>query len=172
MPTKPQENSIRFFNLPPNEQARIIQRWEDKIEYEPNTGCWLWSGRTNYSGYGHFCLDSKAGVKAHRFSLQLKIGRALGPSESACHRCDTPACVNPEHLFVGTHLENMRDSIRKGRRPSVRGSLNAISKLTEEQVSFIRSTTPFSPVKLARHFGVHRKTISAIRRGKGWAHVS
>ena len=51
MPTKPQENSIRFFNLPPNEQARIIQRWEDKIEYEPNTGCWLWSGRTNYSGY-------------------------------------------------------------------------------------------------------------------------
>jgi hypothetical protein len=76
------------------------------------TACWLWTQRKDRWGYGKFKLAGRE-VGAHRFSLLLA---GIDPTGLlACHRCDTPACVRPDHIFLGTHLDNMRDMVAKGR---------------------------------------------------------
>ncbi len=81
----------------------------------PHLGkCWLWIGHKNEKGYGHFFVDSK-NIMPHRFSYELKTGTKIRPELLACHHCDTPACVNPDHIFIGTCGDNMRDAARKGR---------------------------------------------------------
>lgn len=79
--------------------------------------CWIWRGSSESSGYGRFTLDGKS-VLAHRFSWLLSHG-VLPPGWMVCHRCDTPACVRPWHLFLGTAADNADDMVRKGR--STRG---------------------------------------------------
>lgn len=81
----------------------------------PGEGCWGWAGSFDIEGYPRFSYNKRNSIKAHRFSLSMKVGRELLPHELACHRCDNPGCVNPEHLFVGTPKDNMRDMILKGR---------------------------------------------------------
>lgn len=77
--------------------------------------CWPWKGAIhNKLGHGSFSFNGRARV-ASRFALQIQLGRELRPGEYACHKCDNPPCVNPAHLFVGTHADNMRDMIQKGR---------------------------------------------------------
>lgn len=75
--------------------------------------CWLWQGGVNNGGYGSFAVDGHRKVMAHRYSVELD-GREIPPSMYVCHTCDTPRCVNPAHLFVGTPLDNFRDRIAKG----------------------------------------------------------
>lgn len=95
----------------------LKERFERLYLPEPNTGCWLWTGTTNNQGYGKMTI-SKKGTKtyprAHRVSYEL----FNGPIKSGlivCHKCDTPSCVNPDHLFIGSVKDNVQDSIKKGR---------------------------------------------------------
>jgi hypothetical protein len=91
------------------------ERFEAKVMPEPTTGCHLWIGATTPAGYGALNLN-RDGVKyAHRISFELHHG-PIPPGMDICHRCDTPACVNPEHLFAGTRLDNVRDMHAKGRQ--------------------------------------------------------
>lgn len=79
----------------------------------PESGCWLWQGAANMKGYGTLYIN---GVRkmAHRYSYELFRG-PIGEGLFACHKCDTPACCNPDHLFLGTNRDNTQDMFRKGR---------------------------------------------------------
>jgi hypothetical protein len=157
--------------------------WE-RATPEPNTGCWLWTYGVNASGYGVANYDNKSLV-AHRlvfFSLHP------GANQSLCvlHRCDQPSCVNPDHLFLGTHTENMRDAAAKGRlsrpfrgsdRPRqwsrrVRGR-DPNSKLTAEDVLSIRSERFRGVIHkdIAAQFGVTKSAITQILGRKIWKNL-
>jgi hypothetical protein len=84
-----------------------------KVEFDTNGGCWLWSGRVDRYGYGTKMRSGRRGL-AHREFYRSFVG-PIKAGLFVCHKCDVPTCVNPAHLFAGTHLENMLDMHRKGR---------------------------------------------------------
>jgi len=96
----------------------LQERFEEKYCPEPNTGCWLWTASLSGGGYGSFRVGEKK-LYAHRVAYDLYKGPIPEGDgyhgTCVCHTCDTPECVNPEHLFLGTHTDNMRDRSAKGR---------------------------------------------------------
>jgi hypothetical protein len=80
----------------------------------PEAGCWLWLGGWNTEGYGKVSKHGKMVVQAHRMFYEIHKG-PIPSGMLVCHKCDTPSCVNPEHLFLGNHVENALDMVRKGR---------------------------------------------------------
>lgn len=92
----------------------LEERFFAKVHPEPNTGCWLWAGSVNKDGYGRIRTGSKKTTGATHVSLQI-VGVTIPPGMCACHKCDVPQCVNPDHLFIGTYKDNMQDAKRKGR---------------------------------------------------------
>jgi hypothetical protein len=93
--------------------AATLARFDAFVHAEPMSGCFLWAGATNRDGYGAFGIGKRT-VRAHRLAFEHERG-PIPAGLKVLHRCDTPQCVNPEHLFVGTDLDNQRDMIAKGR---------------------------------------------------------
>lgn len=138
---------------------------------EPNSGCWLWIGALSKDGgYGQISVDGKM-RKAHRMMYEMHRAR-IPQGMEACHTCDNPCCVNPDHLFAGSHLDNMADRERKRRRTAPRGSKHAGSKLDESQVLEIRNLIGTKTYKeIADCYGVHKSLIYLINKGSKWAHI-
>lgn len=142
-------------------------RFLDKVEILIN-GCWLWTGCKNKAGYGRFNYNGKI-LNAQRASYLLFV-EEIPEGYQVCHECDNPSCVNPDHLFIGTIADNMRDRDEKGRMADKRGKLNGRSVLTEKQVLFIRNDTRSGNI-IAKEYGVARSTINRIRKKKTWSHL-
>ena len=92
-----------------------LERFEEKYLVDTATGCWNWIGSSCVTGYGQLFFNGKL-MRAHRFSYQQFVGPLLD-NKYVLHKCDNPACVNPEHLFLGTQQDNMSDKCIKGRQP-------------------------------------------------------
>jgi hypothetical protein len=149
-------------------RVRLLRR----IRKDSDTGCWLWTGAANSAGYGNIGLGGKneGTVMVHRISYELFNGPIL-PGFCVCHRCDTPACINPDHLFLGTRATNNADARQKGR--SVRGERSDRAKLTEAQVLEIRAlwAAGHKAKEIAPQYGINHRTIILIVNRRTWKHV-
>lgn len=144
-------------------------------------GCWLWIGSTGAKGHGQISLGGRRGRReaAHRVSWRLHFGD-IPEGLLVCHRCDNPPCVRPDHLFLGTQGDNMRDCAQKGRDAATvhperrpRGDAHGKARLTAEAVLAIRTAhaAGVSHYALAREHGVERTTIGAVVRRLTWTHI-
>lgn len=141
----------------------LLQRFEEKFIPVPESGCWLWTASSHGSGYGliHTGRDFSKGKMefAHRVSYELYKGYRPSPDEEVCHKCDVTCCVNPYHLFIGSHKDNMEDMVKKER------AKNGNLELTEEIVIQILNYP--KGVKLtAKEFGIDSGYCSRLRNFK------
>lgn len=144
--------------------------WE-KVEKGNSDECWEWIASKNPDGYGNIWIDKKC-QKAHRVSWVLHCG-SIPENMHVLHTCDNPSCVNPKHLWLGTHQDNMRDRGQKGRNGFVEGESCHLSKLTENQVLEIRRLKKGgkSNTFLSKQFGVTSTNIAEIVNGKTWRYL-
>lgn len=138
--------------------------------------CWEWTGPKVRSGHGQV-WDGKRNVAAHRYALAASGVNVDGLL--ACHRCNNPGCVNPAHLYAGTHQDNINDAIAAGHKfgnPAPKGEANYSAVLTAAQVrEIVRRYVPRHRENgtraMAREFGAAQTTISKIVRGATWQHL-
>lgn len=151
-------------------EGDAIERFHQKYEIN-ESGCWMWTGGTRPNSKGvlyprHWTDDSES-IGAHRFSFELVHG-AIPQGMYVCHKCDTPLCVNPDHLFLGSHQDNMCDMVAKQRSFTGRGEdKKGRSKLTNQQADQIRKMG-MSHSKIAAMFGVSATTIGRIKRKESY----
>lgn len=153
-----------------------------KVNVHPGDMCWNWAGSRSGSGYGQFWNGERI-IPAHWFLLDA----APTDGNEACHRCDNKLCVRPSHIFIGSHSDNERDKVSKGRHNTApgcramlavrkvhRGQNNHECKLTEDQARRAKecSRKYGEATKLAKEFGVSLTVICDIRAGKRWSHLS
>jgi hypothetical protein len=145
--------------------------WEDVAKERLLVGrvlsgdCWLWAKCKNRRGYGRLGLFGKVYL-THRVSYRIFVGQ-FGAQE-ILHKCDTTGCFNPEHLFAGTQLDNMRDMHAKNRAPA--GSRSNLAKLTESQVLKIRADTRLHR-EIAADYGITKNAVFLIRKRACWKHI-
>lgn len=159
-----------------------------------DSGCWDWLGQRSQEGYGRL-----GEVFAHRLAYEAFRG-PIPPGMYVCHTCDNPPCCNPDHLFIGTNADNVRDSMSKGRWPAssgrhwahlrpelaprgerhgsrthpdrvARGERHGHARLTEAQVRLIRTPGSGSAEELAARFGVTKNAVYMARNGTTWKAV-
>lgn len=146
----------------------LAQLFDRFVSPEPMSGCWLWTGKWNADGYGVVVINYKH-LLAHRVVYALHVG-GFAEEKRVLHRCDVPCCVNPDHLFLGTQADNIRDMENKKRSYHPRGSAHGRAKLSESDVVFIRNSPDSNRVN-ATKFGVSSQVISQLRQRKIWKHV-
>lgn len=147
----------------------------DKVAVGQESECWPWTGALNRWGYGACQMDGRQ-MNASRAAWFEREG-ALTDWQQVLHRCDNPACCNPKHLFIGTHLDNMRDRKAKGRyNTALRGEAHPRhnAKLTPELVLEARRlyAEGVSQSEIGRRWKLHSSVISRAVRGENWGHVS
>lgn len=148
--------------------------------------CWSWPGKTDHKGRGRVSVNGKT-MLAHR-AVWERVVAPIPEGKMLCHRCDNMGCVNPAHMYVGTHADNMRDMKDRRRYFQARdpervrkiaqrlgssntwckGEANATAKLTREQAATIR-VDPRSSRVIAEEFGVHASTVQRIKSGALWS---
>lgn len=146
--------------------ADLRERFYQTFEAVTESGCWIWTGYSAGRGYGQIKSDLKR-LYAHRLSYELHVG-TIPSGLCVCHRCDVTACVNPEHLFLGTYADNNQDKKIKGR--GNHGERNGRAVLTPSQVQEIRDSKD-STANLARRFNVAYSTVRAVRFHERWKHI-
>lgn len=144
-------------------------RFEAKFKKLRKGKCWEWTAYRSKLGYGQFGWEGRTVIAAHRASWILHMG-AIPRGLFVLHRCDNRACVNPDHLFLGTQQENIADMVAKGRQGGAKGARNSGAKLTRDDVITIRRSSDTN-LQLAEAFGVASCTIWRARTGRKWRHI-
>jgi hypothetical protein len=150
-----------------------VSRFWSKVDKSGD--CWLWTAFVDDCGYGRFRPTSKSSMNmAHRHAWMLTYG-PIPEGLLVCHRCDNPACVNPDHLFLGTHAENMTDMASKGRSRDSFGEQNPRAKLTENTVREIRARYAAGGItlkQLGAEYSVSDQAVWRLVHRKSWRHLS
>lgn len=139
-------------------------RFMEWVEPDLNSGCWLWTRQLNWAGYGTLKINHGQrrfkDKMAHRVAYELFVG-PIAPGRLVCHRCDTPACVNPAHLFLGTVRDNALDRAAKHRSGRGGGGPRKLSPEDKEfiRAHYIRGDREFGARSLAKRFGVTSRSI-------------
>lgn len=157
----------------PTSNSKTRERFWSKVDRRYPDDCWTWKGNRGSNRYGLFRMGGRQKVGAHRAAWILTHGK-IPDGLHVCHRCDNPVCVNPAHLFLGTHAENMADAAAKGRMWQPRGEDNSSAKLTEGDVREIRhlhKVGGLRQVDIAQRFDISRPLVSLIVNRKKWRHV-
>lgn len=146
----------------------VFDRIKSRVKINEN-GCWIWTGPKGDDGYGLIRMPPRKTFRVHRVMYAATKGDPSGLF--VCHDCDTPLCVNPDHLFLGKPKENSEDMVRKGR--SARGEKVNTAKLTTEKVQQIATMykAGMSTTQIAATFGVDRSHVNVILKGKFWRNV-
>lgn len=145
----------------------VETRFWEKVKISEDDKCWEWLAGKFKDGYGVFWFQNHT-IRAHRFSWKLHYGY-LSDDVLVLHKCDNPICVNPNHLFIGSHQDNMRDKHQKGH--TAKGEKCGRSKLTLRQINEIRklySKGKRTQQSLSEQFGITQTQISNIVRFYSW----
>lgn len=155
-------------NKMPKRKVSLRQRIENSYIPVTECGCWIWLKGNYANGYGGIGINKKT-ILAHRASWMVFRGE-IPQGMMVLHHCDNRLCINPDHLFLGTHIDNMNDRDKKGRNKPRPGILNPKAKLTVKDIVAIRNSK-LGPVEIARNYGMDRGTIWRIRTRKYWSHI-
>ena len=155
----------------------LQERFDEKYIPVTESGCWLWIGASFFqrhfesSAYGQMVVGGKY-KKAHRVSYELHKG-PIPEGKFVLHKCDTPCCVNPDHLYAGTQAENVKDRDNRGRRNAPKGELSAKAILKLNQVRRIRRLIQEGMPNraIAKQYKVHPSTIYRIKVGDSWVGI-
>ena len=142
---------------------------ERDVEYEVDSnGCWICTSHAqNGKGYVYLKRDGVR-ISGHRYSY-IKHKGEIPDGMVVRHKCDVRNCINPDHLIIGTQADNVNDRVSRNRGACGEG-INT-SKLTTEQVEFIRNNDDMNGIELAKLFGVHNATIYRARNSESWKHI-
>lgn len=147
-----------------------------RVEIKNANDCWLWKGCTYNCGYGSFLWRGKM-RGANRVAWEIANGQDVPEGMDVCHTCDRPLCVNPAHLWLGTHRDNMLDAVKKGR--NAHGEKSRVNKITEAQARRILAMRPVQYPRrtmglagtIAKEHRITMGAVHAIWRGKSWKHI-
>lgn len=156
----------------------LMDRLYSHVCIDSVSGCWEWNG-TRRNGYGRLIVGSRTdgtrkSESAHRLSYKINFG-VIPDGMEVCHKCDNPACINPQHLFVGTRQDNVLDREQKGRNVVHTGEEKTNSKLTRKSVKDARweyAHKRTSYQTLANRYGVSKRTIMNAIKGVTWKCVN
>jgi len=150
-----------------------IKRFNKKIKINEKTGCHEWIGSKLPKGYGTFRLNTETAIRAHRFSYEYYKHKI--PENMHClHNCDNPSCVNPDHLFLGTNNDNVKDKMRKGRSYRPIGEKHPFAKIKDADVykikELIASGYSYRETSILMNTTIH--IVAQIGMNKTWTHLN
>jgi len=151
---------------------QTIKRFWQKIDIQSENGCWIWTNKKDRWGYGISRPKQKGKrlfLLAHRVAWRICFGE-IPDGLLVCHHCDNPACGNPDHLFLGTNMDNFQDSLQKGRRKYAKGENHPRARLTAKQAAEIKSSTENRKL-VAQKYGITPLYVNDIRAGRKWKHI-
>jgi hypothetical protein len=139
-------------------EEKYITRFWSRVDKRGENECWNWLGGTNGRDYGEIWTVQNKHYRVHRFSYVLHYGIEPGKL-LVCHECDNPLCVNPKHLFLGTHLDNVKDCVSKGRFKK---------RILSYDDAYAIKYSSLSAAELSEKYKVTKGTVLDIRCGSAW----